>query len=65
MEEAIAVGTGIVHNEEIDEMNIYEATKKAMITAVAQLSQQPDHLLIDAMKLRCTDSAIIYYKRRC
>ena len=51
MEEAIAVGTGIVHNEEIDEINIYEATKKAMITAVAQLSQQPDHLLIDAMKL--------------
>ena len=51
MEEAIAVGTGIVHNEEIDEMNIYEATKKAMITAVTQLAQQPDHLLIDAMKL--------------
>lgn len=51
MEEAIAVGIGIVHNEEIDEINIYQATKKAMMTAVAQLSQQPDHLLIDAMEL--------------
>lgn len=51
MKEAIAVGTGIVHNEEIDEINIYQATKKAMIAAVAKLSQNPDHLLIDAMKL--------------
>ena len=51
IEEAIAVGTGVVHNEEIDQINIYEATKKAMITAVAHLSQQPDHLLIDAMEL--------------
>lgn len=51
MEEAVAVGIGIVHNEEIDQINIYEATKKAMITAVAELRKQPDHLLIDAMKL--------------
>lgn len=51
MEEAIAVGIGIIHNEEIDKINIYQATKKAMITAVAQLSQQPDYLLIDAMEL--------------
>ena len=51
MKEAIAVGTGIIHNEEIDEINIYQATKKAMLTAVAQLSRQPDYLLIDAMKL--------------
>ena len=51
MQEAIAVGTGIIHNDEIDEINIYQATKKAMISAVAQLPEQPDHLLIDAMEL--------------
>ena len=51
IEGAIAVGTGVVHNDVIDEINIYQATKKAMIAAVAQLSQQPDHLLIDAMEL--------------
>ena len=51
MEEAIAVGIGVIHNEEIDKINIYQATKKAMITAVSQMSQQPDYLLIDAMEL--------------
>lgn len=51
MEEAIAVGIGVIHNEIIDKINIYQATKKAMISAVTQLSQQPDHLLIDAMEL--------------
>lgn len=51
MNEAIAVGIGVIHNEVIDEINIYQATKKAMVSAVAHLSQQPDHLLIDAMEL--------------
>ena len=51
IDEAIAIGTGVIHNDEIDDINIYQATKKAMISAVSQLSQQPDHLLIDAMEL--------------
>lgn len=51
MAEALAVGIGIIHNDEIDELNIYQATKKAMLTAIAQLSQQPEYLLIDAMEL--------------
>jgi ribonuclease HII len=45
------VGIGIVGAEEIDEMNIYEAAKKAMVLAVNALSKQPDHLLVDAMTL--------------
>lgn len=49
--EAISIGVGIVHSEEIDEINIYQATKKAMMTAVNDLSELPDHLLIDAMEL--------------
>jgi ribonuclease HII len=50
-ESALAVGIGIVDAAEIDEINIYQATKKAMITAISQLSIQPEHLLIDAMEL--------------
>ncbi|HYK73650.1 MAG TPA: ribonuclease HII [Pseudoneobacillus sp.] len=50
-EEAIAIGIGIVNSEIIDEINIYEATKKAMNIAVSSLSMQPEVLLIDAMKL--------------
>ncbi|HZG69910.1 MAG TPA: ribonuclease HII, partial [Chondromyces sp.] len=42
---------GLVHAEEIDHINIYEATKKAMIQAVSELAVSPDHLLIDAMRL--------------
>jgi ribonuclease HII len=48
---ALAIGIGIVSAKEIDEMNIYEATKKAMMKAVNELAIQPDHLLIDAMQL--------------
>jgi ribonuclease HII len=48
---AISIGIGVVTAAEIDEMNIYEATKKAMIKAVEQLSPKPDYLLIDAMTL--------------
>lgn len=50
-EEALAIGIGIVTSYEIDEINIYQATKKAMLTAVAGLGKAPEHLLIDAMEL--------------
>lgn len=44
-------GVGIVSNEEIDRLNIYQATKLAMRRAICDLKQSPDHLLIDAMEL--------------
>ncbi|WP_369903001.1 ribonuclease HII [Bacillus manliponensis] len=50
-EEALAIGIGIIDAHEIDELNIYQATKKAMLTAVARLGKTPEHLLIDAMEL--------------
>ena len=50
-EHAIAVGIGVKDNQVIDQVNIYEATKLAMIEAIGQLNPQPQHLLIDAMKL--------------
>ncbi|MFJ7751956.1 ribonuclease HII [Peribacillus muralis] len=49
--EALSIGVGIVHSDVIDEINIYQATKKAMLAAVNDLSDLPDHLLIDAMEL--------------
>ena len=51
MENALAVGIGIRTNEDIDRINILEATKEAMIEAVGKLSIKPEHLLIDALKL--------------
>ncbi|HFU3704184.1 TPA: ribonuclease HII [Streptococcus suis] len=51
MERAVAVGVGVKDAAVIDQVNIYEATKLAMLEALGQLSQEPEHLLIDAMKL--------------
>ena len=51
MENALAVGIGIVSAEEIDKINILEATKKAMKQAINNLNIKPEHILIDAVKL--------------
>ncbi len=51
MENAIAVGIGMSSPKVIDEINILNATKKAMIEAVNNLTVKPEHLLIDALKL--------------
>ena len=48
---ALAIGIGIMDNHVIDQVNIYEATKLAMKEAISKLDPQPEHLLIDAMKL--------------
>ncbi|NLM73807.1 MAG: ribonuclease HII [Clostridiaceae bacterium] len=50
-EKAVAYGIGIVDNKTIDEINIYEATKKAMQLAIENMSIKPDYLIIDAVKL--------------
>ncbi|WP_433749685.1 ribonuclease HII [Falsibacillus pallidus] len=49
--QAIAIGIGIIHPDEIDKVNIYQATKKAMLDAIHNLNKFPDYLLIDAMEL--------------
>ena len=51
LQNAIAIGIGIKDNHVNDQVNIYEATKLAMMEAIGQLEPQPQHLLIDAMKL--------------
>jgi ribonuclease HII len=35
----------------IDQINIYQATRVAMLEAVNQLTPTPDHLLLDAMRI--------------
>ena len=51
MEKAVAVSTGIVSPQRIDEINILQATYEAMRQAIAQLSPQPDLLLNDAVTI--------------
>lgn len=51
LDQAISVGIGVKNNHVIDQVNIYEATKLAMLEAIHELEPQPQHLLIDAMKL--------------
>ena len=51
---ALGIGIGIVDNNVIDQINIYEATKVGMLQAINQLKGEvtrPDYLLIDAMHL--------------
>ena len=49
--DALAIGIGIVDAETIDKVNIYEATKIAMKTAIKNLDFKYDLILTDAMKL--------------
>lgn len=51
----IAYAVGQVEAEEIDRINILEATKKAMLIAIGSLSPQADFLLIDALQLKRSD----------
>lgn len=49
---AVAYSLGIIDADEIDRVNILEATKLAMLKAIAGLTPAADHLLIDALQLR-------------
>lgn len=51
MEQAVAVGIGMVSPGRIDEINILQATYEAMREAVSKLSPQPDLLLNDAVTI--------------
>ena len=49
----LAYGIGVVSPEEIDEINIYEASRKAMLIAISKVREQInlEHVLIDAMPI--------------
>jgi len=52
-EHAIAWAIAAVDAARIDQINIYQASRVAMLSAVQQLQPCPDHLLIDALRLDC------------
>lgn len=52
LNEALAVNVSFIDERVIDEINIYEATKKGMLEAISGLKIKPEHVLIDAMPLR-------------
>ena len=41
---------GIVEEKEIDEINILNATKKALTIAISKLEVKPDVILVDSLK---------------
>ncbi|MCX5916625.1 MAG: ribonuclease HII [Deltaproteobacteria bacterium] len=65
---ALGIGVGIVEAEEIDRLNILQASLKAMELALQDLSLSPDCLLIDGLytlRLPLNQQAIIKGDGRC
>ena len=59
--DAISYGIGVVDAKTIDEVNIYEASRKAMIEAINKLNPKPDFILSDAMPLPYKNSKAIIH----
>ena len=64
---ALAISIAEIDAATIDRVNIYQATRLAMLSAVRALAIAPDHLLIDAMQLDlsglahpCAQTRLIY-----
>lgn len=68
MNEALAVGTGVVSAPAIDFMNILEATMLAMAEAVRSLAEQPGFVLVDGTgvpDIAVPAASVIGGDRRC
>ena len=50
---ALDYSVSVVENEEIDEINILNATKKGMFECILKLKIPPEVVLIDAVKIAC------------
>jgi ribonuclease HII len=59
---ALAISVAEIDAETIDRVNIYQATRMAMLAAVQGLPVVPDHLLIDAMRIDhpCRQTRLFY-----
>lgn len=65
---ALGIGVGIVWQDEIDRINILQATLKAMALAVADLGKTADYALVDGIqrpKLDIPTAMLIGGDRRC
>jgi len=65
--QAVAISVAEVTAETIDRVNIYQATRLAMLQAVTGLPVAPDHLIIDAMRLDhpCAQTKLFYGDALC
>lgn len=66
--EAAAWGVGMAGQDEIDRLGIIRATRLAMQRALEAAGFQPDHLLVDALRLpdlHCPQTPIIKGDQRC
>lgn len=54
-QKGVAYGLGIVSAEEIDRINILQATIVAMQNSLEQLNKTPDYMLVDGLKLSYRD----------
>lgn len=59
--DAISYGIGVVDAKTIDEINIYEASRLAMLKAIDNMPIQPDFILTDAMPLNQENSLSIIH----
>jgi ribonuclease HII len=59
---ALAISVAEIDAETIDQVNIYQASRMAMLAAIQGLTLTPDHLLIDAMRVdhTCAQTKLIY-----
>lgn len=57
--EAIAYAVAVVSETRIDQINILEATKEAMIAAIKDLRIKPDYILTDFVKLEGFDVPLL------
>jgi len=64
---ALAISVAAVDAATIDRVNIYQATRIAMLEAVLGLAIAPDHLIIDAMHLDhpCAQTKLFYGDALC
>lgn len=67
---ALAVGVSAIEAETIDRINIYQATRMAMLSAVAQIEAAgvtPDHIILDAMRIDhpCAQTKLFYGDALC
>ncbi len=67
---ALAIGISAVDSATIDRVNIYQATRMAMLSAVTQIEAAgiaPDHLILDAMRIDhpCPQTKLFYGDALC
>ena len=67
---ALGIGLSAVDSETIDRVNIYQATRMAMLAAVGQIEAAgltPDHIILDAMRIDhpCPQTKLFYGDALC